>query len=48
MAIVKRCFICAHKQNADDSCTNVTCPRSKEYWIKQENAKVNSNGDKTN
>lgn len=29
MAIVKRCFICAHKENEDKSCTNPDCPRYK-------------------
>ncbi|MDQ0202463.1 hypothetical protein [Pectinatus haikarae] len=27
MALTKRCFICAHKQNDDGSCTNPDCPR---------------------
>ncbi|WP_196602172.1 hypothetical protein [Pectinatus frisingensis] len=27
MALIKRCFICAHKQNEDGSCTNPDCPR---------------------
>lgn len=29
MAIAKRCFICAHKENEDKSCTNPNCPRYK-------------------
>ena len=27
MALTKRCFICAHKENDDGSCTNENCPR---------------------
>lgn len=38
MPIAKRCFICAHKQNPDNSCTNINCPRSKEYWERQKQA----------
>lgn len=25
--MIKRCFLCAHKENADGTCTNQNCPR---------------------
>ena len=25
--MVKRCFVCGHKENPDGSCTNTNCPR---------------------
>ncbi len=42
MAIAKRCFICAHKENIDKTCTNPDCPRY------SESKKVDKKTDSTN
>ncbi|WP_196600021.1 hypothetical protein [Pectinatus frisingensis] len=47
MAIAKRCFICAHKQNDDGSCTNPDCPRY-EAPVENPTTTVSNNSTDTN